>query len=63
MSNGRNSNIELLRILMMLLIIAHHYITDNSGIINAINLTDTKLLFSSKILLALCIGGGRKMRS
>ena len=59
MNKIRNSNIELLRILMMLVIIAHHYITDNTGIIGAINLYDSKLLFSPKVALTLCIGGGR----
>ena len=60
MNKIRNSNIELLRILMMLVIIAHHYITDNTGIIGAINLYDSKLLFSPKVALTLCIGGGGK---
>lgn len=61
MNKIRNSNIELLRILMMLVIIAHHYITDNSGIFNVINQTDTKLLFSPKIILTLCVGGAENV--
>ena len=58
MNKIRNSNIELLRILMMLVIIAHHYITDNSGIVNVINQTDTRLLFTPKKILSFCLGGG-----
>lgn len=36
MIKARDSNFELLRIFLMLVIVAHHYII-NSGIVNVIN--------------------------
>lgn len=54
----RDSNIELLRILMMLVIIAHHYVV-NSGIAPLI-LRGVQL-YSFNLAFALCFGFGGKM--
>lgn len=57
----RDSNIELLRILMMLVIIAHHYIV-NSGIAPlAMTVRGGVQPYSLNLAFALCFGFGGKM--
>lgn len=57
----RNSNIELLRILMMLVIVAHHYIV-NSGVIQCIVSTPPRSLQINRfnVYFALIFGWGGK---
>lgn len=61
--NIRQSNLELLRILMMLVIIAHHYVV-NSGLIGEItpslHMIENSPVTSFKALFALCFGWGGK---
>lgn len=53
----RTSNFELLRIILMILIVAHHYIV-NSGVIQVINESNS---FEIKNIIALCCGGYGKI--
>ena len=55
----RDSNIELLRIIMMIIIVGHHYIV-NSGISDAINLNILKSSCGIKDYFALVFGWGGK---
>lgn len=59
----RDSNIELLRILMMIVIVAHHYIV-NSGIFQVIvNTTPpVRLQVNSEQCLRFCSAGVEKRR-
>lgn len=61
LKNQRNSNIELLRILMMLVIVAHHYIV-NSGVIQCIVSTPPHFLQINRfnVYFALVFGWGGK---
>mgnify|MGYP004517342925 FL=1 len=61
MKKQRNSNIELLRILMMLVIVAHHYIV-NSGVIQCIVSTPPHSLQINRfnVYFALVFGWGGK---
>ena len=55
----RDSNIELLRIIMMIIIVGHHYIV-NSGIIDVINSNIVKSECGIKDYFALVFGWGGK---
>lgn len=58
----RDSNIELLRILMMIVIVAHHYIV-NSGIFQMIvNTPPVRLQVNSEQCLRCCLAGAEKQR-
>ena len=54
---GRNSNLELFRIITMVVIIAHHYVV-NSGLSGMINETG-KINFNSCFLLLFGLGKNR----
>ena len=56
MTNKRNSGIELLRIMSMLIIITHHYVV-NSGLLEYIT---EKAVLSTKDYTILILGGGGK---
>ena len=58
MKRTRNSNIELLRIIMMVVIVAHHYVV-NSGITD---LYEPKNVNMNMIFTQL-VGGGEKQQS
>lgn len=58
----RDSNIELLRILMMIVIVAHHYIV-NSGIFQMIvNTPPVRRQVNSEQCLRCCSAGAEKQR-
>lgn len=58
MTNKRNSGIELLRIMSMLIIITHHYVV-NSGLLEYIT---EKAVLSTKDYTILILGGGGKQQ-
>lgn len=58
MTNKRNSGIELLRIISMLIIITHHYVV-NSGVIDFII---EKTILNTKDYIILILGWGGKQQ-
>ena len=53
---NRDSNIELLRIIMMIIIVGHHYIV-NSGIMDVINSNIVQSVSAIKDYFALVLDG------